>query len=182
MKPTLMALAMMGSLMGAGAEAQETAQEGERIRIDHHSAGGGESETMEGWLVRIHPGDSIVAATRVDRDRVSFRTGVVDRIQVHRINSWAARGAWIGTVGGGLLVFPFTSAECSDTRNTHCYGRGAVLFGVIGGLLVGSAIGAFMEVPTWVEVAPQSFRGPSFRPAVTFNNGVGLSARLTLRH
>ena len=182
MKRTVMALAMMGSLLCGGLEAQERAQEGERIRIDHHAAGGGESETMEGWLVRIHPGDSIVMATRVEREKVSFRIQLVDRVRVHRIKSWAIRGAWIGAVGGALVALPFTSAECSDTRDTVCFGRGAVLYGVAGGLLVGGVIGGFIEVPKWVDVAPQSFRGPSFRPGVTFDGGLGVSAKLTLRY
>ena len=182
MTRTVMALLMLGSLVGAGAEGQERAEEGERIRVDHRVARGGAPETMEGWLIRIHPGDSIVVATRVDRDRVSFRTGLVDRFQVHRITSHGARGGVIGILGGALLTFPFTSSECSDTRNDVCLSRGTILYGAAGGLLFGSLIGSFLEVEKWVDVAPQSFRGPFIQPALTFDGGVGFSATVTLGH
>ena len=172
MKRTLMTLVLVGGLCSGAGEAQERAQEGERIRVEHH-VNGGDPEMVEGWLVRIHPGDSIVLATRVDRDRVSFRTTLVDRVQVHRIETRGTRMAILGTIGAGLLVFPFTSSECSDTRSEACFGRGTVLYAAAGGFLLGSLIGPFMEVPTWKDVAPESFHVPSIQPALTFGGGLG---------
>ncbi len=191
MKRTLMAVLLVGGLwgnvlgaqwgarLGAQLGAQERADEGERIRIEHH-LGAGEPEMVEGWLVRIHPGDSIVMATRIDRDRISFRTALVDRVQVHRIETRGTRMAILGTLAAGLIIFPFTESECSPTRAEVCFGRGTVLYAAAGGFLLGGVIGSFMEVPTWKDVAPESFRIPTFQPAVTFDGGLGFSARFAL--
>ena len=178
MKRTLMALVLAGGLWSGALEAQERAKEGERIRVAHHLTGG-EPEMVEGWLVRIHAGDSIVMATRVDRDRISFQTSLVDRIQVHRIETRGTRMAILGTVGAGLLVFPFTESECSQTRSEVCFGRGTVIYAAAGGFLLGSLIGSFMEVQTWKDVAPESFRVPTVVPALTFDGGFGVAAKVT---
>ena len=181
MKRSLTAIAMMGVLWGGVAEAQERATDGERVRLEYRTSGGQGAGMMEGWLVRIHPGDSIVVATRIDRQMISFRTPLVDRFQVYRVKNRGTRGAILGTIGAGLLVFPFTEAECSNTRSEVCFGRGTVLYAA-GGFLLGSLIGSFMEVPTWVDVAPESFRVPSIRPALTLDGGLGFFGKLALRN
>ena len=182
MKFTLITLVTIGSLLGCGLKAQDRVKEGERIRIHLHSTENGEQEITDGWLVRIYPGDSIVASTRVERERVSFRTDLVDLIKVRRIKSRVGRGGLLGAIGGGLAVLPFTSAECSDTRNTHCYGRGTALFGVAGGLLAGGVIGAFMQSPAWIDVMPQFYSGPDLQPNSGSSYGVGLSAKFKMHH
>ena len=176
---TLMVLALVAGLGSVGAGAQEHAQDGERVRVEYH-LNGGEPEMVEGWLVRIHLGDSIVLATRVDRDRISFRTTLVDRFLVHRIDTRGTRGAILGTLAAGLGVFPFTSAECSDTRSEVCFGRGTVLYAAAGGFLLGSLFGSFIEVPTWKDVAPESIRVPTVQPTLTFDGGLGFSVKLVL--
>ncbi len=181
MKRALIALALLGGGWSGGVQAQELATEGERIRVDHHGPSGGRSATMEGWLVRIHPGDSIVLATRLERETVSFRTGLVDRVQVFRVGSRSTLGSIIGTLAGGAAVFPFTESECSDTRNEVCFGPSTVLFGAAGGFLLGALVGSFMEVPGWVDVEPQSYRSPVATPAMILDGGVGFSVRVALR-
>jgi hypothetical protein len=167
-------------LYGNGAEAQERVQEGERVRVEHR-LGGGEPEMLEGWLVRIHPGDSIVMATRVSRDRVSFRTPEVDRFQAYRVDTRSGRFGVIGTLAGAVAVYPFTEAECSPTRTEVCLGRVTTLYVAAGGLLVGALIGSFFKVPTWKDIAPDSFRVPLLSPALTFDGGFGFTARVALK-
>ncbi len=181
MRTILTALLVVGCLWHGGVGAQERVQNGERIRVEHH-VDGGDPEMVEGWLVGIHPGDSIVLATRADRDRISFRTTLVDRFQVYRIDTKVTQVALLGTVAGGLIMFPFTESECSDTRTEICLGRVTVLYAAAGGFLLGGLIGSFFKVPTWKDVAPESFRFPLVQPALTFDGGVGFSARVALPH
>lgn len=175
----LAVLIVVGGLFGRGAEGQERVKDGERVRVEHH-INGDEPEMVEGWLVRIHPGDSIVMATKITQDRLSFRTPLVDRFQVYRVDTRSKRMALIGTVAAGLAMYPFTESECSKTRTEVCLGRATSLYAAAGGFLLGALVGSFMEVPTWKDVEPTSFRVPSVTPAMTFDGGVGLTARLVL--
>jgi hypothetical protein len=168
---------LVSGLCGNGAAAQERVQEGERVRVEHR-LNDEDLEMVEGWLIRIHPGDSVVMATRVRRDRVSFRTPEVNRFQAYRVDTRAARYGVIGTVAAAIVVYPFTEAECSDTRTEVCLGRVTSLYAAAAGLLVGAFIGSFFEVPTWKDIAPDSFRVPIVSPALTFDGGFGLAVKL----
>ena len=180
MNRALVALALFGAGWSGGAQAQELAKEGERVRVDHHGVRGGQSATMEGWLVRIHPGDSIVVATRFERERVSLRMGLVDRVQVFRVGTRAMLGSAVGTLAGAGTVFPFTESECSDLRDQVCFGRITVVFGAAAGFLLGALVGSFFEVPGWVDVEPQSYRSPVVQPTLIAHGGVGLTAKVAL--
>ena len=180
MKLTLIILVAIGSLLGCGLKAQDRVKEGDRVRIHHHSVDNGEQEVTEGWLVRIYPGDSIVASTRINRERVSLPADLVDLIKVRRIKSRVGFGALLGSIGGGLIVLPFTSAECSGMRNTHCYGRGSALFGFAGGLLVGGVVGSFIQSPAWIDVTPKLYPVLDFQPRAGSSYGFGLSANFKL--
>ena len=181
MNRALIALALFGAGWSGGVAAQELAREGERVRVDHHGVPGGQSATMEGWLVRIHPGDSIVLATRFERERVSLRMGLVDRVQVFRVGTRAMLGSAVGTLAGVGTVFPFTESECSDIRDEVCFGRVTVVFGAAAGFLLGALVGSFFEVPGWVDVEPQSYRSPVVQPTlIAADGGVGLAAKVAL--
>jgi len=138
----LVVFVLVGGLCGNGAAAQERVQAGERVRVEHR-LNGGDPETVEGF----HPGDSVVMASRVRRDRVSFRTPDVDRFQAYRVDTLAARYGVIGALAAAIAVYPFTEAECSATRTEVCLGRFTSLYVAAAGLLVGAFIGSFFEVP-----------------------------------
>ena len=69
------------------------------------------------------PGDSIVMATRVDRDRISFQnhawwTG--SRSIASRRVVTQDGDPRHGRRAGLIIVFPFTESECSQTRSEVC--------------------------------------------------------------
>ena len=112
MKLTLITLVAIGSLLGCGLKAQDRVKEGDRIRIHHHSVENGDQEVTEGWLVRIYPGDSIVASTRINRERVSLPADLVDLIEVRRIKSRVGFWGLGGCRGGGVVVLALPCAAC----------------------------------------------------------------------